>query len=141
MITLEKILALKSVYLFSYTPEEVLVEVALAAREQLYAAGKHIIKKDHFGDTMYVILSGKVKVHDGEIMLAELHGNDVFGELSALLPEKRIASVTALEDTMVLKISSEDLYQLMDLHSGLAKGIIQFLCMRMRERSIAKPNI
>lgn len=132
MITLEKVLVLKTVALFKYTPEEILLIVAEAMKEELVEAGQLIIKKGDFGDVMYIIAEGSVKVHDGELVFATLGKREVFGELAALSPEKRIASITAQEDSLLLSIDSELLYDLMDMHSGLAKGIIQMLCHRAR---------
>ena len=43
-----------------------------------------------------------------------------------------IASVTAIDETLVLKISSTILYDLMEIQIELAKGIIHVLCQRSR---------
>lgn len=139
MITLEKVLVLKSVGLFANTPDEILVEIALTSQERVFSTGENIIHEDEYNSDMYIIVSGSVKVHDKNKMLAKLGENDVFGELAALSPEKRIASVTALSDTLLLKISSESIYELMELNTELSKGIIQFLCNRIR--TIAKDKI
>lgn len=133
MITFEKFLILKSVQMFKHTPDDVLMQVAIAIKEKRVAAGEEIIQKDELGTTMYVIVEGKVKVFDENKTLAELGAREVFGELSALTPEKRIASVVAIEDTLLIKIEGEVLYDLMNLHVGLAKGIIEFLCYRVRQ--------
>jgi CRP/FNR family cyclic AMP-dependent transcriptional regulator len=132
MIALEKVLILKTVALFKYTPEEILLTVADAVKEELVDAGQVIIQKGDLGDVMYIIAEGSVKVHDGDRLLAKLDKRDVFGELAALVPEKRIASVTAEENCLLLTMDSELLYDLMDMYSDLSRGIIQFLCQRVR---------
>lgn len=135
MITLEKLLVLKSIEIFKYTPDEVLIELASSASEAFFRAGDTIMRKDDFGDSMFVIVTGKVHILDGETVLAEMGEYDVFGELAALSPEKRTASVVAKQDLLTLKITNKTLYEIMDLNIGLAKGVIHALCQRYRNIS------
>lgn len=132
MDTFEKMLFLKSLSLFQYVKDEVLVSIAGAVEEMTFQPGELIIQKGGLGNTMFMIVDGKVKVHDNDHLLKEMGPHEVFGELAALSPEKRIASVTAIEETVVLKISSTTLYDLMEIQIELAKGIIQVLCQRSR---------
>lgn len=132
MDTFEKMLFIKSLPLFKYVKDEVLIGVASVLEEQLIRSGEMIIQKGDLGTTMYMIANGKVKVHVGEHTLKEMGDHEVFGELAALSPEKRIASVTALEETFLLKITSTVLYDLMEMEIDLAKGIIHVLCQRTR---------
>lgn len=132
MNTFEKMLFLKSMPLFKYVKDDVLLGVASVLEEHRLKGGETIIKKGDLGTVMYMIVAGKVKVHDGEREFKVLGDHDFFGELAALSPEKRNASVTAIEETLLLKISSEALYELMEIQPGLAKGIIQVLCQRIR---------
>lgn len=132
MDTFEKMLFLKSMPLFKYVKEDVLIDVASVLEEQLAGSGEVIIHKGDLGTTMYMIVTGKVQVHDEARRLKELGDHEVFGELAALSPERRIASVTAIEETFLLKISSAVIYDLMEIQIDLAKGIIQVLCSRAR---------
>jgi len=132
MDTFEKMLFLKSMPLFKYVKDEILVSIASILEEQLVKPGELIIQKGALGTEMFMIVEGKVKVHDEGRLLKELGPHEVFGELAALSPEKRIASVTALDETFLLKINSMALYDLMEMQIELAKGIIQVLCQRTR---------
>jgi len=132
MDTFEKMLFLKSLSLFQYVKDEVLVSIAGAVEEMTFQPGELIIQKGGLGNTMFMIVDGKVKVHDNDHLLKEMGPHEVFGELAALSPEKRIASVTAIDETFVLKINSTTLYDLMEIQIELAKGIIQVLCQRSR---------
>ena len=75
-----------------------------------YEAGETIVRQnEEGGHCMYVIIRGKVKVHysdqDHEIDLAELSAGDFFGELALVDDGPRSASVVALEETHVLRIT------------------------------------
>lgn len=132
MNTFEKVLFLKTMPLFKYVKAEELLSVPSVLEEQTYKSGQQIIKKGDLGTSMYMIVKGKVKVHDGPKLIKEMSDREVFGELSALSPEKRIADVSAIDETLLLKITHGALYDLMEMQTGLAKGIIQFLCQRVR---------
>jgi len=132
--TAERLTILRSVSIFTETPEESLVDAAGLLEEVEFKAGQTIFEKGDLGDCMYIIVHGKVKVHDGELMLNYLGKWDVFGEMAALDPEPRSATVTAVEDTYLLRLGQVDLYELMNRRTGVSRGIIQILCQRLRAR-------
>ena len=136
MITLEKLLLLKSVTFFQQTPDELLMQiVTTAVKEQTVNAGELIIQKGDAGTDMFVIVSGQVKVHDEEKLITTLGEREIFGELSALSLEPRVSSISAITDCLLLKINGLALYEIMNFDVGLAKGIIHALCERARSMS------
>jgi CRP-like cAMP-binding protein len=126
---------LKTVSIFNETPDEVLCEAADLLVEIEYKAGEIIFEKGDPGNCMYIIADGRVRVHDGDLVLNDLRKTDVFGEMAALDPEARSASVTALEDTHLFRLEAEDLYALMAKRIGVARGIIHILSQRLRGRT------
>jgi len=132
-LTLEKVLILKSVDLFSSVPEDALVEVASILEELEVEPGEEIIRQGDMGTAMYVIVEGRVKVHADGRDRAEMGPREVFGELAALDPEPRAASVTALEPTQLFKLSRTPLLELMADYSEVTSGVLKVLCRRMRE--------
>jgi CRP/FNR family cyclic AMP-dependent transcriptional regulator len=93
-----------------------------------------VVKKGDMGDCMYIIAQGKVRVHDGERTLNFLEQGNIFGEMAVLDAETRVASVTAVADTCLLRLAQEPLYQLMDEQPDLARGIIRTLSGHLRAR-------
>ena len=131
----ERVILLKTVDLFHETPDPVLSHIAQALEEVHAKAGERIIEKGETGSCLYIIVEGQVRVHDGEHSLAELHGRDVVGEMSLLDPEPRSASVTALEETTLLKLDREVFYDLMIDNIEIARGAIATLCRRIRKQN------
>jgi CRP-like cAMP-binding protein len=82
---------------------------------------------------MFIIINGRIRVHDGENTLVLLGERDFFGEMSVLDPEPRSASITAVEDSCLFRLKREALYELMLGYPEIAQGIIQVLCSRLRE--------
>ena len=83
---------------------------------------------------MYIILDGKVRVHDGEHLPNYLGERDVFGEMALLGAEPRLASVTAVEITRLFRLDQASFHELMSEHHEVATGIIRVLTGRLRNR-------
>lgn len=127
LLTIERVLLLKGTGFFATTGDAQLAAVAGILEEEEYPAGTKIIGKGDAGTAMYILANGSARVHDGEVEIATLHAGNVFGELSALDPEPRMASITALEDVRLLRLEHEALFDLMGDHLAVAHGIIKYL--------------
>jgi AAA family ATP:ADP antiporter len=131
---IEKVIILKTVSIFARTPDEILAEVAALLEEVELKEGETIFEKGDAGDCMYIIVDGRVRVHDGGRTLNYLGEGDVFGEMAVLDPEPRLASVTAVEDTRLFRLDQEPFYELMDDRIEVARGIIRVLSQHLRAR-------
>lgn len=132
--TIEKVIILKTVSIFAETSDDILAEVAAIATETDTSAGENIFEKGDSGDSMYMIASGRVRVHDGNRSLNDLVAGNVFGEMAVLDPEPRSASVTAIEDTQLLRLDQHALYELIDDRPEVARGLLQVLSQHLRNR-------
>jgi len=132
--TIEKVIILKTVSIFAGTPDEILAEVASLLEEVELREGETIFEKGDAGDSMYIIVDGQVRVHDGGRTLNHLGEGDVFGEMAVLDTEPRVASVTAVEDTRLFRLDQEPFYELMDDRIEVARGIIRVLSGHLRAR-------
>ena len=130
--TIEKVIILKSVSIFAETPDKVLAEVASVLEEIAVPDGETIFEKGDMGHHMYVIISGRVRIHDEARDVAYLGERNIFGELTVLDAEPRSASVTAVEDTQLFRLDQDVLYELMADHIEVARGIIRVLTRRLR---------
>ena len=75
-----------------------------------YEAGESVFECGGTGEALYIIESGTVRVHDGDLVLNKLGDGDVFGEIAALGGIDRTASVTVEKDLRVLRVESDALY-------------------------------
>lgn len=132
--TIEKVIILKTVSVFSRTPNDILADVAALLEEVEAAPGETIFHKGDLGDSLYVIVAGRVRVHDGDRLLNYLGERDVFGEMALLDPEPRVASVTALEPTHLLRLAQAPFYDLMADRPEVATGLIRVLTGHLRAR-------
>lgn len=131
--TSERVLLLKSVGIFSATPAAVLGQLADALEEVTLPIGELLFAKGDLGTSMFVIVEGLVRVHIGDQTVVELGAGEIVGELAALDPEPRSASVSALEPTRLFRIEQEVLLELMADHPEIVQGVIRELAQRIRD--------
>lgn len=133
-LLIEKVIALKAVNLFTGTPENILVEVAAIAEEVNAIQNDILFEEGDQGDTLYIILSGEIRISRMNHTLAVLKQNDFFGELSLLDTETRSATATVISpDAKLLKIDQEDFYELTESRIEVIKGVLKTLCRRLRD--------
>ena len=130
--TVEKVLFLKSIDLFSQIPGEDLAQVALISSEENRDQGEEIFAEGESGDALYLVIEGKVRVHRQDRVIAELGERECFGEVAILDAAPRSATVTSVTDTSLLKISREDFQEIMAEKPEIAMGIIKVLSRRLR---------
>jgi CRP-like cAMP-binding protein len=99
--------------------------------------GETFIREGDYGDCMYVIVDGEVKVHRGSQIILMLGAGKSVGELSVLDPEPRIASVTALTKTHLFRIKKEAFEEVLDDQPVIAAGVIRSLVQRLRLTTLA----
>lgn len=135
LLEIEKVVVLKSTSVFADTPEHILVDVAAIVREERVTVGDVIFHAGDFGDAMYVIYQGEVRIHAGDTTFAILHNRDIFGELALLDPEPRSASATATADSLLLRLDQEAFYELMAERREVAQGVLRMLTRRLRAQN------
>ena len=129
---------LKTIPLFSELSEKDLQKIAQVATKQKYHKDNIILIEEEVGSTMFVILSGRVKISrisdDGrEVILSILSDGDFFGEMSLLDGQTRSANVTAIEDSELMVIRREDFLQMLKDYPQIAINLLKELAQRIRK--------
>jgi CRP-like cAMP-binding protein len=132
LLTIEKVAILRKVAIFAGTPDHVLASVAQIAYEETFESGQAIMNEGDFGDFMYIVVDGQVRVHKGDKTLITLDNGATVGELAVLDPEPRSASVSAATDTLLFRIDKEPFDEVMADRPEIAQGVIRSLCERIR---------
>jgi len=129
---------LKNVPLFAFLKPADLDDLSNIIKVKKYRKGDTIFHQEDPGATLYIILSGQVKVTinstDGkEAILAILTVGDFFGELSLLDEEPRSANVVTMLDTQVIILHRRDFLNFLEIRHELAVYILALLSRRLRE--------
>lgn len=130
----ERTIFLRNVVLFPQTPDSILEDIAELLEEVSFKESEQIFAKNNLGSSMYIVVEGRVLVHDGDMVLSYLGKYAVFGEMAAIDPEPRSASVTAVEDTLLFRLDQHSFDTLMMERFEVARGVIQVLSQNLRAR-------
>ena len=136
--TMERILQLKKIYLFTDLGIKELTAVGSIVQEETVAEGDVVIKEGEAGDCLYFILSGSVSVikhmeTSQAIHLADMGPNDYFGEMALFDNQPRSASVKAREDTQLLILKRFEFEELMKEYPRIAIHACRVFSQRFRE--------
>jgi len=131
--TLEKTILLKTVNLFQTIPTEDLSKVAQIAEEEQFNANIPLFAEGDFGDSLYIIVDGDIKIHKGDRHIALLGKGACLGEMALLDQEPRSADATSETDATLLKITQEDFYEIMSSNMEIMQGIVKLLTGRLRD--------
>ncbi len=129
---------LKSVPLFSAFTEQQLVTLLNYVQHRSYPRNVFVIQTGDETDSLYVILSGKVKVlipddQGREVILSVMGPHDFFGEMGILDDQPRSASVSTLEPCEMLRLSKAGFMNCLKENSEVAMLVIRNLVKRLRE--------
>ncbi len=131
--TLEKTIVLKSVSLFSNIPVEKLAKIAQIAQEMRLPAGEPVMRAGEFGDSLFIVADGTLRVHKAGQNLALLMKGDCVGEMALLDHSPRSADVTVEEDAALLRIWREDFNEVIAANPEIMWAIVHLLVRRLRE--------
>ena len=128
----ERMISLRRVPLFSELSGEDLRGVAEILEEVELRADTDVFRKGEPGEDMYVVLSGKVAIRDGEVELARLGPGELLGELAVLDRDVRMADAHCVEDTRLLRLRGVDLSELMARRPQILEQILLVVVRRLR---------
>lgn len=126
---------LKKTEIFVNLPDDIIEELADKLAITDFNNNDYVITKGDLGNSMHLILSGSVKVHDGEVVLAEMKEGSFFGEFSLLDDEPRSLSVSATAPIKIGTITQTDFSEILNQFPALGKDILKVMLRRLRNQN------
>jgi CRP/FNR family cyclic AMP-dependent transcriptional regulator len=128
---------LENIPLFSVLAKEELDAISRLAVTRNYPKNSVIINEGDHTDSLYVILSGKVKIfltddQQKEVIVAIQREGDYFGELALLDEAPRSASVMTMEPCSLLIVSRNAFERHLASDPKLAISLMRGLAARLR---------
>ena len=125
---------------FKELPDEVLVALVQKVHEHNMRKNEILFHKGDVGDSLFVVLSGWVKIvtedeQGNEVILNQVGKGEIIGEMALLDHEPRSAGVVALEQTSTLELNREDFMKILNGYPELALTIIRNLISRLRHNT------
>lgn len=113
------------------TPDEI-AAIEAVAQEHAYDAGQIIVTQGTPGQAFYTVLAGRVEIIRDDRSLGAFGPGDFFGEMSLLDSAPRSATITAIEPTTCLMLSSWDFKAVLERHPSIAIKLLEVLSRRLR---------
>ncbi len=95
-------------------------------------AGGVLFRKGDPGDCMYVLLSGDLRIRDGNKIFEHLTAGGLVGEMALIDHAPRAASVTAQTDCTLAKIDERRFLFLTQQTPSFALNVMRVLSQRLR---------
>lgn len=129
---------LKKIPLLSNLPTDALLALADKAKSAKFPKQATIIMEGDETSSLYIILSGKVRVFSSddkskEVTLLIQEPGSYFGEIALLSDEPRSASVVTLESTVCAMISKSDFINWLMIHPDVAISLLGVLSEKIRQ--------
>jgi len=133
----EALLGLKNIAFLSLLPDEAIESLALKAKCCTFPKQTVIISENDETDSLYIIISGRVKVFTSdnsgrEVTLVSQDTGSYFGELALLGDEPRSASVMTLEKTVCGIISKDDFKIWLIEHPDVTLNLLKDMSEKIR---------
>jgi CRP-like cAMP-binding protein len=129
----DRLLFVRGVPIFKELRDDFLVRLASVMEELSFPSRHSIFTEGQEGRSLYIIVSGKVRVHLQTRDITQLEKGACFGEMSLFDSEPRSASITTLTTCECLVLTQKQLYEAIDETPGIAVNIIKLLSRRIRE--------
>jgi len=136
--TMERVLFLRKVPLFTELPPPDLQPIASIAEEHVFDAGDTIARQGDIGEEMHIIVSGEVSVAvrdgtDAQRVVAVRSEGDVVGEMAIVTNEPRMADLVARGPVRLLTIDRRRFESIIRERPETALGVIRMLSRRLAE--------
>jgi len=128
---------IKNVNLFSALEYNEIAEISRITTLKHYPKGYMVFQEGDEGDTLYIIINGRIKVSlyddEGREYILDIIGKDgFFGELSIIDDLPRSANIITIEDSEFLVIKKIDLLKLFMENPAIAISVLKTLSKRLR---------
>lgn len=132
-----KLDVLKGMQMFRYLSYKELVRIGGIAEMIELTKDQVVFSEGQPGDSMYVVVSGSVRLSKKDKAVAELGKGQHFGEMSLIDRSTRSLTATATEPTRLVVISRKDFYELIKREPASAVkmlwSFVQVLGTRLRK--------
>jgi len=135
--TLDRVLLLREIPMFSRLSPEDLEQIADVAQEQLFPNKSVICHEGEPGDSLFIIVSGIVsvikKTGGGEATLAVRKDGEFVGEMAVLESSRRSATLRAEGDVRMLVLDGSSFKAILRDRPEVAISVLQHMSRRVRE--------
>lgn len=132
---ISKVSFLQQVELFKDLPPGSLTRLATIVQEVSFYRGEELFQQGDVGDCLYLVSQGVIDIIVEGNQVARLGKNACLGEMALIGGLTRSATARVAEDARLLRLWSEDFYQLLATEPEVAMALVRTLATRLRQVS------
>ncbi len=134
-----RISSLRGMPFFRHLTYRELIAVLNRTRMLVVDAGQRIVEEGESDGSLFIVLSGTVRVHQGPTDMAMINQGEHFGEMALIDNAPRSASVTSLSESRLLQLDRHEFIEILRREQKLAikllVGFVGVLSRRLRATS------
>ena len=139
LITIEKMIALRSAPIFSKIAPQGLAELARASLEDEYAPGETLCVEGEPGNEVFILLKGEVRIlkkdSAGEKFIGTEKAGGFIGEMAVLDPAPRSATLVAGDEgARALRLNGDAFRDSLNRDPTIAASVLRILAQRLRRQ-------
>jgi CRP/FNR family transcriptional regulator, cyclic AMP receptor protein len=98
-------------------------------------AGEVLFRKGDLPTCMYVVLSGELRIGNGDVTYENVSAGNILGEMALIDREPRSATVTATTDASLAEIDEKRFLYLVERTPNFALNVMRILSQRLRRQN------
>lgn len=132
--------------IFQGVDPDAVINLISQMQTESFPRGTTIFDEGEPGDTLYIIIEGKVKLArhapDGrENLLSVMGPSDMFGELSIFDPGPRTSSAVCVTEVTCASMDSQMLRTWIDSHPEISQQLLRVLARRLRRTNASLADL
>jgi len=127
LASIEKVVFLESVVLFSYCTADELVRIEAIAKERRFESGEVVYRTDEPADALYCVVSGEIAVEEPDRPPRTAGPTAPLGVEEILSGRLRQGTATASRESLLLAIDAEDFFDLLSNNIEIVKSLFRIV--------------
>jgi CRP/FNR family transcriptional regulator, cyclic AMP receptor protein len=132
LTSVDRLLFVRRVPIFQELRDDFIVRLASVMDELTFPSNHSMFRQGEEGRSLYIVISGRIKIHIDDRQLAVFSKGESFGEMAIFDTQPRSATATTLEPSECLELTQEQLYDAIEETPEISVNIIRVLSRRIR---------
>ncbi len=132
LTSVDRLLFVRRVPIFQELRDDFIVRLASVMDELTFPGNHPMFRQGEEGRSLYIVISGRIKIHVDNRQLAVFSKGESFGEMAIFDTQPRSATATTLEPSECLELTQEQLYDAIEETPEISLNIIRVLSRRIR---------
>ncbi|NJL63348.1 MAG: cyclic nucleotide-binding domain-containing protein [Methylacidiphilales bacterium] len=132
LTSVDRLLFVRRVPIFQELRDDFIVRLASVMDELTFPTNHPMFRQGEEGRSLYIVISGRIKIHVDDRQLAVFSKGESFGEMAIFDTQPRSATATTLEPSECLELTQEQLYDAIEETPEISLNIIRVLSRRIR---------